>query len=215
MPTNRQRKPGDVRPSGDVASVGPLGAVRRKAFACEACPLYKAATQTVFGEGSADSKIMLIGEQPGDQEDTAGRPFVGPAGKLLDKALERARLPRSSVYLTNTVKHFKYVRDGKRRLHAKPNESEIHACRPWLDTEISLVAPSVVVALGATAAKALAGKDFLVTRERGKVIKGIPGIPHFIATMHPSAILRGPPEDRERGIKILAADLAKARSIGT
>jgi DNA polymerase len=192
-----------------------LGAVRRKAFACEACPLYKAATQTVFGEGSADSKIMLIGEQPGDQEDTAGRPFVGPAGKLLDKALERARLPRSSVYLTNTVKHFKYVRDGKRRLHAKPNESEIHACRPWLDTEISLVAPSVVVALGATAAKALAGKDFLVTRERGKVIKGIPGIPHFIATMHPSAILRGPPEDRERGIKILAADLAKARSIGT
>jgi uracil-DNA glycosylase family protein len=217
MPQNRQLNPDAVQPPGRQTARKPsrssLEALRLKAKACRACPLYKHATQTVFGEGPIGAKIMLVGEQPGDQEDKAGRPFVGPAGRLLDTALERARMPRAELYLTNTVKHFKYVRDGKRRLHAKPKESEIHACRPWLDSEISLIAPQVVVALGATAAKALAGNGFRVTRQRGQIIRGIPGIPHFIATIHPSAILRGPPADRERALRLLAMDLGKARSI--
>jgi uracil-DNA glycosylase family protein len=171
------------------------------------------ATQTVFGEGPANARIMLVGEQPGNREDLEGRPFVGPSGKLLDEALEKAALPRSSVYLTNAVKHFKFVREGKLRLHAKPSESEVMACEPWLKSEIALTRPSVVVALGATSAQLLAGKAFRVTRQRGKVFRSIPGIPHFIATLHPSAILRGPPEQRSRGVTILAADLRKARTI--
>jgi len=156
---------------------------------------------------------MLIGEQPGDREDREGRPFVGPAGQLLDEALRRAGLVRGELYVTNTVKHFKYVREGKRRLHAKPNEREITACKPWLESEISLVRPEVVVGLGATASQALAGKGFRVTRERGKVIRTLPGIPRFIGTVHPSAILRGPPDEREQGLRLLTVDLKKARTL--
>jgi uracil-DNA glycosylase family protein len=184
-----------------------------KAKVCRACPLYKFATQTVFGEGPADARIVLVGEQPGNQEDILGRPFVGPSGKLLDEALAKASLPRSSIYLTNAVKHFKYVRVGKRRLHAKPSEREVMACEPWLRTELTLIQPEVVVALGATSAQLLAGKAFLVTRQRGKALKTIPGIPRFMATLHPSAILRGKPEERSRGLRILAADLRKARKV--
>jgi uracil-DNA glycosylase len=202
-----------LRCKGNLSASKGLQLEKRKASACRACPLYQFATHLVFGEGPADAKIMLVGEQPGDREDREGRPFVGPAGKLLDAALLRAGLSRSELYVTNTVKHFKYVREGKRRLHAKPNEGEIAACRPWLEEEISLVKPEVVVALGATASRALAGKGFLVTRERGKIIRTIPGIPRFVATMHPSAILRGPPAERERGLRQLASDLRKARTL--
>ncbi len=154
---------------------------------------------------------MLVGEQPGDHEDREGRPFVGPAGKLLNKALERAGLPRASVYLTNAVKHFKYVREGKRRLHARPSESEVMACRPWLESELEILRPAIVVALGATSAKALAGKTFRVTHERGRILTNLPGIRLFMGTLHPSAVLRGDPADRARGLRLLAADLRKAR----
>src|SRR5205814_2944072 len=157
----------------------------------DALPIWKAATQTVFGEGSTKAVIMLVGEQPGDQEDRIGRPFVGPAGRLLDQALAEAEIDRSKVYVTNVVKHFKWApaERGKRRIHKKPRYSEIEACRPWLDAELERVKPEVLVCLGASAARALLGKDFRVSRQRGQLIES-PLAPHVIATVHPSSILR-------------------------
>jgi DNA polymerase len=185
-----------------------LAEVARRAKKCRACPLYKLGTQTVFGEGRPQARVLFIGEQPGDREDRAGRPFVGPAGKLLDAALAGAGIERDQVYVTNAVKHFKWKPAGKRRLHQKPNAREIAACRPWLDAELALIHPAVVVALGATAAQALMGPAFRVTRDRGKARK-VPWARVFFATVHPSSILRGPPEDRARAFAAFQADLKK------
>jgi uracil-DNA glycosylase family protein len=183
-----------------------LDQVRAQARRCTRCPLYKTGTQTVFGEGPANARIIMIGEQPGDQEDLAGRPFIGPAGKLLDKALEEAGVDRSQVYVTNAVKHFKWEPAGKRRLHKKPNGREIAACRAWLDAEMELIHPEIVVALGATAAQALMGKTFLVTKQRGQLIEA-PWAERFLATVHPSSILRAPSGDREIAFAALVSDL--------
>ncbi|MDQ4068613.1 MAG: UdgX family uracil-DNA binding protein [Actinomycetota bacterium] len=168
-----------------------LEKVRAAAAGCQACDLWKLGTQTVFGEGSESAELMLVGEQPGDKEDLAGRPFVGPAGRILDQALAEAGIDRSTVYVTNAVKHFKWEARGKRRLHKRPDAAEIAACRPWLDKEIELVAPKVVVCLGATAAQALLGRSFKVTKQRGELVPQLAG--HVItATVHPSSILRAP-----------------------
>jgi uracil-DNA glycosylase len=156
---------------------------------CRACPLWERATQTVFGEGAAPAPVMLVGEQPGDQEDLQGRPFVGPAGRLLDEALEAAGIERDAAYVTNVVKHFKWTARGKRRIHAKPSWAEVAACRPWLDAELELVRPRVLVCLGATAAQALLGRAFRVTKERGTWVESDLA-EHVTATIHPSAILR-------------------------
>ncbi|MDF3057692.1 MAG: phage polymerase-related protein [Rariglobus sp.] len=190
-----------------------LSTVRKRSKACEACPLYKLGTQTVFGEGPVQARIVMIGEQPGDQEDRQGHPFVGPAGKLLDRALAEAGIDRADVYVTNTVKHFKWTPAGKRRLHKKPSAREIAACRPWLDAELAIIKPQVVVALGATAAQALMGKTFRVTLERGRLYRDLPWAPVFFATVHPSSILRGSPEEREQAIAALVADLKIIRRI--
>jgi uracil-DNA glycosylase family protein len=172
-------------------SGSPLDKVRLAAAECKACDLWKTGTQTVFGEGSTKATLMLVGEQPGDKEDLAGRPFVGPAGRILDQALEEAGIDRERVYVTNAVKHFKWEPRGKRRLHKRPNAAEITACRPWLDREIELVRPQVVVCLGATAAQALLGRTFKVTQQRGEFFAQPEG--HVItATVHPSSILRAP-----------------------
>jgi DNA polymerase len=187
----------------------PLAAVRRRALRCEACPLYKLGTQTVFGEGATSSRVVFVGEQPGDQEDKAGKPFVGPAGRLLDEALVTAGIDRATVYVTNAVKHFKWKPAGKRRLHQKPSAREIAACKPWLEAELRILHPAVVVALGATAAQALMGPAFRVTRDRGKAFEDFPWANVFFATVHPSSILRGPPEDREANLALLVADLKK------
>ena len=173
-----------------------LPSLRAAAKACHACPLYEAATQTVFGEGPADAKLMLVGETPGDQEDRQGHPFVGPAGKLLDRCLETAGIERDKAYVTNVVKHFKWTRRGKRRIHSKPNAKEIRACEPWLLAEIAAVQPQVLVCLGATAAQALLGADFRVTRRRGELVPSNLA-PRVLATVHPSALLRAEPEARE------------------
>src|SRR5713101_2349268 len=166
-----------------------LSALREAAADCRGCPLWRTATQTVFGEGLKRADLMLVGEQPGDREDREGRPFVGPAGRLLDEALEAAEIDRTRAYLTNVVKHFKWQARGKRRIHAKPAWSEIAACRPWLDGEIEAVTPAVLVCLGATAAQALLGKQFRVTKQRGTWIESDLA-EHVTATIHPSAILR-------------------------
>lgn len=185
--------------------------VRTIARSCKACDLYKRGTQTVFGEGPARADVMLVGEQPGDAEDLAGHPFVGPAGKLLDKALAQAGIDRTRVYVTNVVKHFKWEPRGKRRIHAKPNAKEIGACRPWLDTEIALVRPRVIVCLGATAAQALLGRGFKVTQERGTFVES-PLAPKVTATVHPSSILRAPDdESRRQEMQEFIADLKKVR----
>jgi uracil-DNA glycosylase family protein len=168
-----------------------LEEVRDAAAGCKACDLWKLGTQTVFGEGSVSAELMLVGEQPGDKEDLAGRPFVGPAGRILDQALEEAGIERSTVYVTNAVKHFKWEPRGKRRLHKRPDAFEIAACRPWLDQEIELVQPKVLVCLGATAAQALLGRSFKVTKQRGELFPQEAG--HVVtATVHPSSILRAP-----------------------
>src|SRR5499425_1300430 len=177
---------------------------------CTACHLYQHATQTVFGEGPIDASIMLIGEQPGDYEDVAGKPFVGPAGKILDQALEEAGIDRKEVYVTNAVKHFKWEPRGKRRIHQKPNSREIAACRPWLEAELRIVRPNLIVAMGATAAQAIFGPGFRVTRERGKVLSSKVA-PRVLATVHPSSLLRQPDEEsREREYKHFIADLRAA-----
>ena len=174
-----------------------LASVRAASKDCQACDLYKRGTQTVFGDGARRARLMFVGEQPGDQEDLAGQPFVGPAGKLLDRALVEAGIDRESVYVTNVVKHFKWEPRGKRRIHKKPNAAEIAACRPWLDTEIALVKPRAIVCLGATAAQALLGKSFKVTAHRGEFISS-PLAPVVLATVHPSSLLRAPDEETRR-----------------
>jgi DNA polymerase len=166
-----------------------LSSLRESAAGCRGCPLWENATQTVFGEGRRESQVMLVGEQPGDQEDLAGKPFVGPAGRMLDRALEEAGIDRSLAYVTNAVKHFKWQARGKRRIHAKPTWTELSACRPWLDAELAVVAPRVLVCLGATAAQSLLGKQFRVTQSRGEWVESDLA-EHVTATIHPSAILR-------------------------
>ena len=171
-----------------------LPALREKAATCKACDLWQRGTQTVFGEGSSRARVMMVGEQPGDKEDLQGHPFVGPAGAVLDKALAAAGIERSDVYVTNIVKHFKWEPRGKRRIHKKPNALEMSACRPWLEAEISVVKPEVVVLLGATAAQGMLGRSFRVTQHRGQWIPS--DIAAFVlATVHPSAILRAPDDD--------------------
>lgn len=168
------------------------------------------ATQTVFGEGPKGATLMLLGEQPGDQEDVAGKPFVGPAGRILDRALEEAGINRREVYVTNTVKHFKWEPRGKRRIHKKPNSREIAACRPWLEAELRVVRPGLLVCLGATAAQAVFGPKFRVTRDRGKVLASDLAA-RVVATVHPSSLLRQPDEEsREREYKLFVADLRAA-----
>ncbi|HEU5304772.1 MAG TPA: UdgX family uracil-DNA binding protein [Gemmatimonadales bacterium] len=184
-----------------------LPKLRKAAAGCRGCDLWINATQTVFGEGPESAEVMLVGEQPGDQEDRAGHPFVGPAGRLLDASLLEAGIDRSRVYVTNSVKHFKFVQiERGRRLHKKPNSAEIRACHPWLREEIRLVQPRVIVALGATAAQALLGKDFRVTRDRGKPIPSDMA-EAIVATVHPSAILRAPDEARDEARREFVADL--------
>jgi DNA polymerase len=184
-----------------------LASLREAAAGCRACDLWRIGTQTVFGEGRGGSDIMLVGEQPGDREDLAGQPFVGPAGQLLDDALEQAGIDRRRAYVTNVVKHFKWLPRGKRRIHQKPNPEEIGACRPWLEAEIAQVRPMVIVCLGATAAQALIDKDFRVTRQRGQFMRSALG-PWITATVHPSSILRGDPAFRDAEMRLLVDDLA-------
>jgi DNA polymerase len=190
-----------------------LKSLREAAKGCTACPLYKLGTQTVFGEGPAHAPLMLVGEQPGDHEDRAGKPFVGPAGQLLDRALTEAGVDRGRAYVTNAVKHFKWTPRGKRRIHSKPSDPEITACHPWLQAEIELVAPEVLVCLGATAAQALLGRDFRVTKRRGTFIKTNLA-PHVLATVHPSSLLRLPPQaDPEAEFRHFVADLRKIAEV--
>jgi uracil-DNA glycosylase family protein len=185
---------------------GSLGAAREAARGCRACDLWQLGTQTVFGEGSPKSELMLVGEQPGDQEDLAGRPFVGPAGQLLDRALDEAGIDRKVAYVTNVVKHFKWQPRGKRRIHQKPNAAEVAACRPWLDAELALVQPKALVCLGATAAQALLGRQFRVSKDRGVPVESDLA-PVVMATVHPSSILRS--EDREQEFALLVEDLRR------
>lgn len=182
-----------------IAGATSLNSLSIAVRGCKACDLWKKATQTVVGEGGVRATIMLVGEQPGDQEDRAGHPFVGPAGKILDEALRQASIDRGAVYVTNVVKHFKWspAERGKRRIHEKPRYSEIQACRPWLDAELRLVHPRVLVCLGATAAQSLLGRDFSVTRQRGQLIESSLA-PYVVATLHPSSILRTPDSNSRR-----------------
>ncbi len=192
-----------------------LETLRAAAATCKACDLWKNATQTVFGEGKSSARVMMVGEQPGDREDLAGHPFVGPAGALLDKALAEAGIARSEVYVTNAVKHFKWAPAprGKRRIHKKPKYSEIHACRPWLDAELSAVKPEVLVCLGATAAQALLGKDFSVSRRRGELIES-PLARYVMATVHPSSVLRAiDDESRRAQFRAFVQDMKKVAAL--
>lgn len=189
--------------------------MKRAAAACQACPLYERGTRTVFGEGMRRARVVLVGEQPGDREDRTGRPFVGPAGHLLDQALVRAQIPRQHTYVTNVVKHFKCVQKGQRRLHQTPNAREIGACLPWLEAELELIRPLVVVCLGVTAAKVLIGRDFRASTGRGKFVENARA--RFVtATVHPSAVLRARTDEaRQQGLMQLVADLANvARVLG-
>ena len=174
-----------------------LSSLRAAAAGCTACHLYKLGTQTVFGEGLKRATAMFVGEQPGNEEDLEGRPFVGPAGRLLDRALEEAGIDRGQTYVTNVVKHFKWEPRGKRRIHARPDALEIGACRPWLEAELAVVKPEVLVCLGATAAQALLGPAFRVTKQRGEFVES-PLAPRVTATVHPSSILRAPDDDARR-----------------
>jgi len=184
-----------------------LPLLRSIAASCQACELFKRGTQTVFGEGPKAARAMMVGEQPGDAEDRMGHPFVGPAGKMLDKALEEAGIDRELVYVTNVVKHFKWSERGKRRLHEKPNAREIAACRPWLEAELRLLKPDVLVCLGATAAQALLGKSFRVTKMRGQILKAEIA-DAIMATVHPSSILRAPDDEaRHREMELFIRDL--------
>ena len=198
-----------------VPATSSLGEVREAARSCTACHLYKNATQTVFGAGPKRAPIMLVGEQPGDYEDVAGKPFVGPAGKILDRALAEAGINREEVYVTNAVKHFKWEPRGKRRIHQKPNSREIAACRPWMEAEMRLVKPKLVVCLGSTAGQAFFGPSFRVTRERGKVLSSKLA-PKVVATVHPSSLLRQPDEvSRDREYAHFVVDLKTALKAAT
>jgi DNA polymerase len=184
-----------------------LKSLQDAAAACRGCPLWQRGTQTVFGEGLATARLLLVGEQPGDAEDRQGRPFVGPAGLLLDRALEAAGIDRATAYVTNAVKHFKWRPAGKRRIHEKPNAHEIRACQPWLDAEVDLLHPEVLVALGATAAQAVLGKDVRVTRDRGRLLPTTLAR-HATVTVHPSSILRSrTDEDRHAAMDAFVQDL--------
>jgi DNA polymerase len=190
-----------------------LEQLREEAANCRACPLWQTGTQTVFGEGPEDAPLMFVGEQPGDQEDKEGRPFVGPAGRIFDNALEEAGIDRAESYVTNAVKHFKWEARGKRRIHAKPTWSETMACRPWLEAEIEVVRPKVLVCLGATAAQSLLGKQFRVTKQRGEWIES-DWAEHVTATIHPSAILRQrDDESRRTEMERFVADLKKVAAV--
>jgi len=183
-----------------------LSALREAAAGCRGCHLWEIGTQTVFGEGGAEAEAMFVGEQPGDQEDKAARPFVGPAGRVFDEALDAAGIDRSTTYVTNAVKHFKWQARGKRRIHQKPNWAEMTACRPWLEAELAVVKPRVLVLLGATAAQSLLGRQFRVTQHRGELLDS--GLAEFVtATVHPSSILRGEPEERDAAFAAFVADL--------
>ncbi|HEY7590894.1 MAG TPA: UdgX family uracil-DNA binding protein [Candidatus Limnocylindrales bacterium] len=190
-----------------------LDVVREVALGCRACDLWERATQTVFGEGAVPAPLMLVGEQPGDREDLAGHPFVGPAGKLLDEALLAAGIDRERVFVTNVVKHFKWRPSGKRRLHERPNPAQIRACRPWLDRELERVRPDVLVLLGATAAQSLLGSGFRVSEQHGQLLEPIAASgPRLIATHHPSSVLRSrTSEERKAGMRMLIDDLEVAR----
>ncbi len=190
-----------------------LGRLRAAATHCEGCPLFRPATQTVFGAGSRGARLVLVGEQPGDQEDLAGKPFVGPAGRLLDELLSEAGIGRDDIYVTNAVKHFKWQQRGKRRLHAKPTAREVTACRPWLEAELESVQPAGVVCLGATAAQSLLGNKFRLTRQHGDLLENSEVSAAWImATWHPSAVLRAPDRARRGELrKLVIADLAEAR----
>jgi uracil-DNA glycosylase len=184
-----------------------LRKLREAAAGCRACDLWKTGTQTVFGEGSTSAEVVFVGEQPGDKEDLAGKPFVGPAGRVLDEGLAAAGIERRLAYVTNAVKHFKWQARGKRRIHQKPNSSELAACRPWLDAELDAVKPKVLVALGATAAQSLLGRAFRVTKERGRPVESDLA-PYVVATVHPSSILRqSTDEERAAAMKTFVADL--------
>ena len=185
-----------------------MGAVRREAEGCRACPLWKNATRTVFGEGSSRAPVMLVGEQPGDREDLEGRPFVGPAGGVLNRALADAGIDRGKLYVTNAVKHFKNEPRGKRRIHKKPSEREIEACEQWLTREIDIVAPKLIVALGATAARALTGQATAIERNRGKLID-LTDATRLLVTVHPSALLRMPPQYKEEAYRRFVIDLKR------
>jgi DNA polymerase len=199
-------------PSSPTSRHSDLAAIAEQAQGCRNCPLWEHATQTVFGEGPVPAEVMLVGEQPGDREDLEGHPFVGPAGRLLSDALEEAGLDRTTIYVTNAVKHFKWQPRGKRRIHQKPNESEITACRPWLDHELAVVAPRLLVALGATAGQALYGKAFRVTRQRGQLVES--DLAELAtATVHPSSVLRAPDDEARRiAFGELVDDLRQAGS---
>ena len=190
-----------------------LPRLREAAAGCKACDLWRTGTQTVFGEGAVESEVMFVGEQPGDQEDVQGRPFVGPAGHVLDEAMVEAGIDRTKAYVTNAVKHFKWEPRGKRRIHQKPNWAELAACRPWLEAELEVVKPRVLVALGATAAQSLLGKQFRVTKQRGVPIESDLA-PHVLATVHPSSILRAPDEQaRREAYADFVADLRKVAEL--
>jgi DNA polymerase len=184
-----------------------LPALKQAASGCRACDLWERGTQTVFGEGASRASVMLVGEQPGDQEDLSGKPFVGPAGKLLDRALAEAGIDRRRVYVTNVVKHFKWIGRGKRRIHEKPNQAEISACSPWIRAEVEVLRPKLIVCLGSTAAQAIIGRGFKVTKQRGQVMPSTLG-PPAVGTVHPSSILRAPDdESREHAFAMFVADL--------
>lgn len=196
-----------------LPAVRSITAMRAAVQSCQGCELYKHASQAVFGEGQTKAKLLLIGEQPGNEEDLQGHPFVGPAGKLLDRALGDAQIDRQSVYVTNAVKHFKFEERGKRRIHKKPGAGEVRACKPWLDAEIEAIHPVVIVCLGATAAQALLGNDFRLTVDRGRPLQH-PAVEHVVATVHPSAILRAPDsEQRELQYARFVDDLKVARKL--
>ena len=205
--------PDNANPGGQrsaapfVPATTSLKALSAAAHECRGCDLYKSATQVVFGAGPKKARVMFVGEQPGDQEDRQGEPFVGPAGALLDKALADAGIPRDQVYVTNAVKHFKWEPRGKRRIHKKPRASEVKACRPWLEAELRAVQPTVVVCLGATAAQSMLGASFKLMQQRGQLVSS-PIAPRVVATIHPSAVLRAPDsEGRRAAYEMLVADL--------
>jgi uracil-DNA glycosylase family protein len=208
-----ERRVSRARSTGSAADFLPehrtLSALREAAARCRGCPLWARGTQAVFGEGPRHARVMLVGEQPGHEEDLAGKPFVGPAGRVLDRALEAAGLARGDVYVTNVVKHFKWVPKGKRRIHAKPNQMEISACLPWLEAELDVIKPVVLVCLGATAAQALLGPKFRVTKQRGEWVQAR-WAPYVTATVHPSAVLRAPDEAaRHAEMERFVADLKR------
>ncbi|SEC69911.1 DNA polymerase [Amycolatopsis tolypomycina] len=206
MPDSRGAEPPDTTD---------LDRLRSAASGCRGCPLYQDATQTVFGEGDAGAQVLVVGEQPGDKEDLAGEPFVGPAGKLLDRAFEEAGFDRRSLYVTNAVKHFKFKREGKRRIHQKPGRTEVVACRPWLLAELRAVRPELVLLLGATAAQSLLGPKFRLTAHRGEPVEAPADVadlvPSALATVHPSAVLRAP--DRDDAYAAFVADLRAAAKL--